>query len=53
MDYIDDFVIAYLDNILIYLEDLDTYINYIKKVLLCLIKARLYINVKKSEFYVT
>ena len=53
MDYIDDFVIAYLDDILIYSEDLLTYIKHVKKVLTCLYKAGLYIDIKKTEFYVT
>ena len=53
MDYINDFVIAYLDDILIYSKDPLTYIEYIKKVLTRLYKARLYTNIKKLEFYVT
>ena len=53
MDYMDDFVMAYLDDILIYSEDLDTHVDHVKKVLSRLIKAGLYINVKKSEFHVT
>ena len=53
MDYIDNFVMAYLDDILIYLEDLNTYVDHVKKVLSRLIEAGLYIDVKKSEFHVT
>ena len=53
MDYIDDFVIAYLDNILIYSKDPLTYIEHVKKVLTCLCKAGLYVDIKKTEFYIT
>ena len=53
IDYIDDFVIAYLDDILIYFKDPLTYIKHVKKVLTRLYKARLYINIKKLEFYIT
>ena len=53
MDYIDDFVMAYLDDILIYSKDPLTYIEYVKKVLTRLYKARLYTDIKKSEFHVT
>ena len=53
IDYIDDFVIAYLDNILIYSKDPLTYIEHVKKVLTRLCEARLYTNIKKSEFHVT
>ena len=53
MDYIDDFVMAYLDDILIYSKDPLTYIKHVKKVLTRLYKARLYTDIKKSEFYVT
>ena len=53
MDYIDDFVIAYLDDILIYSKDPLTYIEHVKKVLTRLYKAGLYIDIKKTEFYIT
>ena len=53
MDYIDDFVMAYLDDILIYSKDPLTYIEHVKKVLTCLCEAGLYTDIKKSEFYVT
>ena len=53
MDYIDDFVMAYLDNILIYSKDPLTYIEHIKKVLTRLREAGLYTDIKKSEFHVT
>jgi hypothetical protein len=32
-DYLDDFAIAYLDDILIYSKDLKEYTTYVKKVL--------------------
>ena len=33
IEYLDDFYIAYLDNILIYFEDPSTYEKIVKKVL--------------------
>ena len=53
IDYIDNFVIAYLDDILIYLKGVITYIDHVKKVLTRLYKARLYVDIKKTEFHVT
>ena len=52
-DYLDDFCTAYLDNILIYLENKLKYKHYVKKVLDRLRDAGLQINLKKYEFYVT
>ena len=53
MDYIDDFVMAYLDDILIYSEDPLTYIEHVKKVLTRLCEAGLYVDIKKTEFHIT
>ena len=49
-DYLDDFCIAYLDNILIYLENELEHESYVKKVLERLWKASLQVDIKKSEF---
>lgn len=53
IDYLDDFCIAYLDDILIYSEDARTHQEHVKKVLERLWSAGLQIDIKKSEFYVT
>ena len=51
--YLDIFVIAYLDNIIIYLEDKKDYIKYVTKVLKALDKHNLRLKLKKCEFYKT
>jgi len=53
IEYLDDFCTAYLDNILIYLENPLNYTKHIRKVLLQLCKAGLQANIKKCEFNVT
>ena len=50
LKYIDDFCTVYLDDILVYLEDLLEHTAHIKKVLDCLRAAGLQVNIKKSEF---
>jgi hypothetical protein len=52
-DYLDDFCIAYLDNILIYLDNKLDHEEHVCKVLLRLYKVGLQADIKKSEFYVT
>ena len=49
--YLDRFVIAYLNNIIIYSNILKKHINYIFKVLKCLNKKNLCFKLKKYEFY--
>jgi hypothetical protein len=51
-DYLDDFCIAYLDNIIIYSDDLLEHKGYVRKVLERLCAARLQVDIQKSEFYV-
>ena len=51
-NYLDDFYIAYLDNILIYLENKLDYKEYIKKVLQQLQDTSLQTNLKKYKFRV-
>jgi hypothetical protein len=53
LDYLDDFYMAYLDNILIYLENLAQHELHIKSVLARLRKAGLQVDIKKCEFNVT
>ena len=52
-EYLDDFYIAYLDDILIYLEDLVEHELYVRKVLQKLIDVGLQVDIKKYEFLVT
>ena len=49
--YLDIFVIAYLDNILIYLADLKEHEQYVRTVLTLLRQAGLKLKPKKCEFY--
>jgi hypothetical protein len=49
-DYLDDFYIIYLDNILIYSNDPLKYKIYIRLVLQKLYNTSLQIDIKKNEF---
>jgi hypothetical protein len=53
LDYIDDFCMIYLDDILVYLEDPLEYIAHVKKVLDRLQAVGLQANINKSEFCMT
>ena len=48
---VDIYVMIYLDDILIYLNNMSEYHQHVKKVLKCLHKAGLYAKVKKYEFH--
>jgi predicted transcriptional regulator len=48
---LDDFVIAYLDDIIIYLNSVEEYKEYIKWVLKKLYKKNMLVAVKKYKFY--
>ena len=48
----DDFVIVYLDNIIIYLNSEKEYKEYIKWVLRRLYKENIPVIIKKCEFYI-
>jgi Reverse transcriptase (RNA-dependent DNA polymerase) len=50
--YLDDFVVAYLNDILIYSKTKKEYIKYVTAVLEALEKADVRINDAKSVFYV-
>jgi ribosome-interacting GTPase 1 len=49
---LDDFIIAYLDNIIIYLNSKKEYKEYIKWVLRKLYKENISVTVKKYKFYI-
>ena len=51
-NYFNIFIIAYLDNILIYLENKKDYVTYIKIILDALQKAYLRIKLEKCKFYI-
>ncbi len=50
--YLNQFIIVYLNNILVYLKTKKEHVQYIKKVLQILKEVNLRIKSKKSEFYV-
>ena len=47
----DDFITAYLDDIIIYLNSIEEYKEYIKWVLRKLYKENMPVTVKKYKFY--
>ena len=49
----DEFVIAYLDDILIYSKDLPDHLKHLRQVLLRLREHRLYAKLSKCDFYKT
>jgi len=49
--HLNQFVIAYLNDIIIYLKILEKYISYVFKVLECLNRKNLYLKLKKCEFH--
>ncbi len=49
--HLDQFVIIYLNDIMIYLKILKEHISYIFKVLECLDRRNLQLKLKKCEFY--
>ena len=51
-EYLDDFIIVYLNNIIIYLNSKQEYKEYIKWVLKRLYKKNMPVVIKKYEFYI-
>ncbi len=49
-EYLDDFVITYLNDILIYSDDLETHCSHMHKILKKLNKRTLYVKKSKSRF---
>src|SRR6266498_2677006 len=49
-DYLNDFVVIYLDDILVYLDTFKEHINYLRKVFTKLKEANLIIKFKKYKF---
>eukprot|EP00833_Pecoramyces_ruminatium_P010577 jgi/Orpsp1_1/1184609/evm.model.c7180000090259.1 len=52
-DYLDDFVISYIDDILIYSNSLEEHHEHVRKVLKKLLDNKLYVKLEKCEFDVT
>ena len=50
-EYLDDFIMVYLDNIIIYLNSEKEYKEYIEWVLKRLYKENIPVVIKKCEFY--
>ena len=50
-EYLDNFIIVYLDNIIIYLNSKKEYKEYIKQVLRGLYKKNIPVIIKKCKFY--
>jgi len=52
-EHLDEFIIAYLNNIIIYLNNEEEYKKYVKWVLQRLYNKEILIAIKKCEFYIT
>jgi len=50
--YLNQFIIVYLDNILVYSKMKKEHMQHVKKVLQTLKKVNLHIKLEKSEFHV-
>ena len=48
---LDQYVIVYLDNILVYSKTLEEYRRYITKVLICFVEVDLKLEPEKCEFH--
>ena len=49
-DYLNNFVIIYLDDILVYSDIFEKYINHLRKVFIKLKEINLVIKLKKCKF---
>ena len=52
-EYLDKFIIAYLDNIIIYFNSKEEHFKYVKQVLQRLVDKKMLVAIKKCEFYTT
>ena len=52
-EHLDKFIIAYLDNIIIYFNSKKEYFKYIKQVLQRLADKKMLVAIKKYKFYIT
>ena len=51
-EYLDKFIMAYLNNIIIYLESKEEYREYIKQVLKRLQEEQMLVAIKKYKFFI-
>ena len=52
-EHLDEFIMAYLDNIIIYFNSKEEHFQYIKQVLQRLANEKMLVVIKKCEFYIT
>ena len=52
-EYLDEFIIAYLNNIIIYSNSKEEHFKYIKWVLQRLIDKKILVAIKKYKFHIT
>ena len=52
-EYLDKFIIVYLNNIIIYSNSKEEYFKYIKQVLQRLVDEKVPVAIKKYKFYTT
>ena len=52
-EHLDKFIMAYLNNIIIYSNNKEEYFKYIKQVLQRLIDKKILVAIKKYKFYIT
>ena len=52
-EYLDKFIIAYLDNIIIYFNSKEEHFKHVKQVLQRLINKKMLVAIKKYEFHTT
>ena len=50
-EYLDEFIIAYLNNIIIYFNSEEEHFQYIKQVLQRLVDKKMPVAIKKYKFY--
>ena len=51
-EYLDEFIIAYLDNIIIYSNSEKEHFQYVKQVLQRLVNKKILIAIKKYKFHI-
>ena len=51
-EYLNEFIIAYLNNIIIYFNSEEEHFKYIKQVLQRLVDKKMLVAIKKCEFYI-
>ena len=52
-EHLDEFIITYLNNIIIYSNSKEEYFQYIKQVLQRLADKKMLVAIKKYKFYIT